>query len=68
MKLTEEQLVRKEIVRTLRKALDLKFANAKARLQNELEPDMLAEYDRRVTEGKPFHLDLKNLLQKALAE
>lgn len=67
-KLTEEQLARKELSRTIRSALNLRFLNAKARLLNEIEPELLAEYDRRVAAGKPFHMDLKELMRKALTE
>lgn len=57
-KLTEAELARKELQTTIAKAVQLVTMNLSRRMKNEIEPDLLAEFDKQVSAGKPFSFDL----------
>lgn len=59
-KLTEEQLRRRELKRTITKAIELATLNLKWRMLNEIEPEILAEFDERTANGLPYQFDMRD--------
>lgn len=53
-RLTDKQLDRAEVKRTVRAVARIHANNALARFLNEVENDMLDQYDRALAAGEPF--------------
>ena len=61
-KLTEAQLGRRDVVDAIRTATGLFSRIALRRLRNDIESEILSQYDARLAAGKPFKLDMKSLV------
>lgn len=63
-KLTAPQLERKAVIDTIRAAVSLKLKIRKRELLNEIEDEILSEFDNRLTAGKPFRLDVRDIIEE----
>lgn len=61
-KLTEAELARKDTIDAIRTAARLQMRIAMRRLLNEVETEVLAEFDKRLAAGKPYKLDMRSVL------
>lgn len=67
-RLTENELARKDAVDAVRTAARLAMRIKLRRLLNEVESDLLEEFDRRVADGQPFVLDVRSVLEQVTKE
>jgi hypothetical protein len=65
-KLSEDQLARKDLLDAVRTVARLKSRIELRRTLNEVEAEILGEFDRRVASGKPFTPDLGALIKGEL--
>lgn len=62
-RLDEWQLQRKELVDAIRTAAGFHFRAEKRRVLNEVENDLLAEFDKRLAAGESFQLEPGDVLR-----
>ena len=63
-RLTEAQLAKKDVVDAVRTAARLKVRMQVRRILNEVENDIIEEFDRRFANGEPYVLDIRSVLDK----
>lgn len=67
-RLTENELARKDAIDAVRTAARLAMRIKLRHILNEVESDLLEEFDRRVADGAPFELDIKSVLAQVTRE
>lgn len=65
-KLTEDQLSRKDLIDSVRTIVRLKHRIAARRELNDVEADILGDFDGRVAKGLPYTPDLGSLVRGEL--
>lgn len=63
---TPDQLARADLIDTIRTIVGLESRIARRHRLNELEAELLAEFDERVSNGLPFKPDLSALIKGEL--
>lgn len=63
-RLTEDELARKDAVDVVRTATRLAMRIKLRHVLNEVENDMLEEFDRRLASGESFELDVRSVLDQ----
>jgi hypothetical protein len=61
-RLTDAQLAKKDIVDAVRTAARLEMRMKLRRILNEVENDILEEYEKRLAKHEPFELDVRSVL------
>ena len=64
-KLTTAQLERKALIDSVRAVVALKLKIRKREILNEIENEVLGEFDKRLADGKSFRLDLRSIVEEA---
>lgn len=65
-RLSEDQLARKDLIDSVRTVVRLKHRIAARRELNDIEAEVLDEFDARVIEGLPFRPDLGSIIKGEL--
>ena len=67
-RLTENELARKDAIDAVRTAARLAMRIKLRHILNEVENDLLEEFERRLASGEPFELDLRSVLAQVTEE
>lgn len=62
-KLSEAELERKAVLDTIRAAVALKLKIRKREILNDIEEEILREFDDRLAAGKSFRLDVRSVIE-----
>lgn len=63
-KLTEAELERKAVLDTIRAVVALKLKIRRREILNEIEDEVLQEFDSRLRAGKAFRLDVRSVIEE----
>ena len=63
-RLTDNELARKDAIDAVRTAARLAMRIKLRHVLNEVENDLLEEFERRLAAGEPFELDVKSVLEQ----
>jgi len=67
-RLTENELKRKDAIDAVRTAARLAMRMKLRHILNEVENDLLEEFERRLAAGEPFELDIRSVLKQVTEE
>ena len=63
-KLTEAELERKAVLDTIRAVVALKLKIRKREILNEIEEEIMQQFDSRLRAGKAFRLDVRSVIDE----
>ena len=63
-KLSPAELERKKVIDTVRAMVSLKLKIRKREILNDIEDEILTEFDSRLAAGKAFRLDVRSVIEE----